>query len=285
MEEIRIGTNNYVFDPDHDASEGINRWRLLWRSSTESSGQTSHPPIDIDGDRNRYRDHLNLNRRPVPAFRDDVRGHAGGVWAEQGSLRTSQESGTGSGGRLHTESDRVRFGFDLPAQSFMGGDVVLGAGVWQGLSVSDVSSSSGKSTIGVESHAALLRASWWSPAGFYADGQTQYVRFSRVISADGFSRLQDHEGTGMSASAELGYRLAVPLGGMDFEVVPQMRLVWSRVGFEDYVTSRGGLISLEDGELVKGRLGLSWDGEWHDVGGSGRIYGRVNLRDAFLRAG
>ena len=32
---------------------------------------------------------------------------------------------------------------------------------------------------------------------------------------------------------------------------------------------------------MKGRLGLSWDGEWRDAGGSGRIYGGVNLRDAF----
>ena len=67
---------------------------------------------------------------------------------------------------------------------------------------------------------------------------------------------------------------------MNFEVVPQMQLMWFRVGFENYVSFRGGSISLEDGELMERRLGLSWDGEWQDIGGSGRIYGGVSLRDA-----
>ena len=67
---------------------------------------------------------------------------------------------------------------------------------------------------------------------------------------------------------------------MDFEVVPQVRLAWSRVGFEDYVSSRGGLISLEDGELMKGRLCLSWDGGWQGAGGFGQVYGGMSLRSA-----
>ncbi len=285
---ITIGTNLYEFEHDHvdvqDGTEtiGVNGWRLKFISSMADTAPIIPDPNlganDSRIDRNR-RQSLANRRQPI-ALRGDVRGRAGGVWAEQGSSRTLQESGTISGGRLRTESNRVRFGFDLPTQSFVGGDVVLGAGVRQGFSVSDVSSLSGRSIIGVESHAALLTASWWSPAGFYADGQTRYVRFSRGISVDGFSLGQGHEGTGMGVSTELGYRFAFPFSEMDFEVVPQIQLMWSRVGFEDYVTPSGGLISLEDGELMKGRLGLSWDGEWRDAGGSGHIYGGVNLRDA-----
>ena len=214
------------------------------------------------------------------SFRADSHGHEGGIWAERRSLRALQESGMTADSRLRMEGNLVHFGFDLPAQSFMGGDVVLGAGVLQGLSISSISSSVGKSFIGVESHAASLRASWWSPDGLYADGQTQYVRFSSGISSAGISMVEDNEGVGMSASAELGYRFALSLGRMDFEVVPQAQLVWSGVGFDDFVGSRGERISLEDGDLMTGRLGLSWDGEWDDVGGSGRIYGGVNLRDA-----
>ena len=279
--QITIGTNVYEFEHDHINVQGENGETFKangWRLDRVGSNAPGAPRLP---DPNRGEDDPRINRdgRETNALRDDTLGHAGGVWAEQGSSRTLQESGAISGGHLRTESDHVRFGFDLPAQGFMGGDVVLGAGVRQEFSVSDFSSPSGRSTIGVESHAALLKASWWSPAGFYADGQAQYVRFSRGISTDGL-RDQAHEGTGMGISSELGYRFAVPFGGMDFEIVPQMQLAWSRVGFEDYVTSRGGLISLEDGELMKGRLGLSWDGEWRDAGGFGRIYGGVNLRDA-----
>ena len=288
-QRITIGTNLYEFEHDHvnvpNGAETIrvNGWRLKFIGNRGQTASIIPDPNlganDSRIDRNR-RQSLENRRQPI-ALRDDVRGRAGDVWAEQGSSRTLQESGTISGGRLRTESNRVRFGFDLPAQSFVGGDVVLGAGVRQGFSVSDVSSPSDRSIIGVESHTALLTASWWSPAGFYADGQTRYVRFSRSISADdGFSLGQGHEGTGMGVSTELGYRFAFPFSEMDFEVVPQIQLMWSRVGFEDYVTPSGGLISLEDGELMKGRLGLSWDGEWRDAGGSGHIYGGVNLRDA-----
>ena len=90
----------------------------------------------------------------------------------------------------------------------------------------------------------------------------------------------DNEGIGVSTSAEVGYRFDFPLGGMDFSVAPQVQLVWSRVDFDDFTGLQGGLISLEDGDLMMGRLSLSWDGEWQDIRGSGSIYGGVSLRDA-----
>ena len=112
------------------------------------------------------------------------------------------------------------------------------------------------------------------------DGHVQYVRFSTDVSAERLSLIRDKESTGMSVSAETVYRFAFSLGGMDFRVMPQIELIWSRVGFDDFVGSHGEFISLEDGDPVVGRLGLLWDGEWRDVGGSGHIYGGINLRGA-----
>ena len=40
---------------------------------------------------------------------------------------------------------------------------------------------------------------------------------------------------------------------------------------------------LEGVDLMVGRLGLSWDGEWDDVGGSECIYGGVNPCDVLDR--
>ena len=202
----------------------------------------------------------------------------GGIWAEQYCLRAPLEPGASAdvGSRAHDDHDRIHFGFDIPAVNFMGGDVMVGTSMVQGFSTSLIS----KGSIGVESHAAALTASWQSPGGFYADGQTRYVRFSSDISTEGLSLVKDNEGAGVSASVEAGYRFAVPVGGVDFLLSPQMELIWSRVGFDDFVGPRGELVSLEDGDLVKGRLGLSWDGEWRAAGGSGRVYGRVNLRGA-----
>lgn len=176
--------------------------------------------------------------------------------------------------------ERIHFGYDTPAMNFMDGDMIVGANMWHGTSTSDVSSSIGTSGIGVRSQAAALTASWWSPEGLYASGQTQYVRLLSDISADGLSVVKDNEGIGITTSAELGYRFTVPLDGMDFEVAPQAQLVWSHVGFEDFAGLQGELVSLEDGDLVTGLLGLSWSGGWQAARGFGRIYGGMNLRGA-----
>ena len=162
----------------------------------------------------------------------------------------------------------------------MGGDVVVGTSVWRGVSLSDVYYPIGTGSIGIESHVASLTALWRSPGGFYAEGQAQYARFSIDTLARGSWLVRDNDSRGMRTSAETGYHFAVPFGRMDFRVTPQVQLVWSRVGFDDFVDPRGGLVSVEDGDLVKGRLGLSWDGEWSVAGGSGHIYGGMNLRGA-----
>ena len=213
-------------------------------------------------------------------LRGDARGYAGGLWAEQRSSRTSPEYDAATGSLSRLEDNRVRFGFNAPATNLMGGDMVVGASMSQGLSASEVSSPVGDGSIGIESHAAALTALWRSPGGFYADGQARYARFSSSVSAENLFLVRDNEGVGTSVSAELGYGFAVPLGGMDFEVAPQAQLVWSHVDFDDFIGLHGGLFSLEDGDLVTGRLGLSWDGEWQDAGGSGRIYGGMNLHDS-----
>lgn len=113
------------------------------------------------------------------------------------------------------------------------------------------------------------------------DGQTQYVGFSSDISAEGLSLVRDNESIGMSASSETSYRLAIPLGGIDFHVAPQIQVVWSRAGFDDFVGPHNERTSLENGDIMRGRSGLSWDGEWHGAGGSGHAYGGVKLRSAF----
>ena len=213
-------------------------------------------------------------------FRSDGGRHARGVWARQQGLRASLEPGGITGGRSRMEDNRIHFGYDIPEVTFMGGDMVMGASISQGFLTSEVSSPVGNGSIGIESNAAALAASWRSPEGFYADGRTRYIHFSSDVSAGELSLVRDNEGTGVGASVETGYRFAVLLGGADFQVAPHAQLTWSRVDFDDFVGPHGELVSLEDGDLVMGRLGLSWDGEWHDIGGSGRIYGGVSLRDA-----
>lgn len=269
--------NFYIYDIEHGIAGGAHTWRFKYTGNVPTAEMAPSmvqaflelaPPLAPPGE-----------ERPGGLhFWDDARRYAGGTWAQQSNSSALLYTGVADSNRLRMEDSRVHFGFDLPSTSLAGGNVIVGASMWQGLLTSDVSLSNGQGIIGIKSHAAALTASWRSPVGFYADGRTHYVRFLSDVSADRLSLVQNNEGDGVSASAEAGYRFAAPIGKIDLYVAPQAQLVWTSVGFDNFVGRHGDLVSLEDGDLVTGRLGLAWDGEWHAIGGSGHVYGGVNLR-------
>ena len=286
---VNASHHKYYLDASYDFDEEENKitmHRWQFRRGEELS--------DVSDAGSSYEDDLTTEVDPeeitlVPndedednelGLRADVRGHEGGVWGRQQSLRTSAGPGVIASKGSRKTDERVHFGYDTPAMGFMGGDMVVRTSVSRGLSISDVFSSSGGNRINMESDAAALSALWQSPVGFYAGGGTRYVRSSSDISTEGFAIARDNEGVGVGASAKAGYRFAVPVGGMDFSVAPQVQLLWSSVDFDDFTGLTGEVVSLEDGELVTGRLGLLWDGEWQDVAGSGRVYGKMNLHNA-----
>ena len=281
-----VNHHKYVFGhhPDTDAQGNITLHKWKFRRGAELS--------DVSGMGASYGDDLTTQVDPEEitpdpddennglGLRADVRGHEGGVWGSQQSLRTSSEPSVIAVRGSRKEDHRVHFGYDTPAMGFMGGDMVVRTSVSRGLSISNVFTSSGRNRINMESDAAALSALWQSPSGFYAGGGTRYVRSLSNISTRGFALARDNEGVGVGASAKAGYRLAVPVGRMDFSVAPQVQLLWSSVDFDDFAGLTGEVVSLEDGELVTGRLGLLWDGEWQDASGLGRIYGKMNLHNA-----
>ena len=269
--------------PTEDDFDGYHTWRFRRKGPSSLAINSSAlvpilsksgEPLEKPSGSHKDRDGSGLG------FRADTREYDGGIWGQRQGLRASQDLGVIADGSSRMSGERIHFGYDTPAMDLMGGDMIVGANIWHGTSASDVSSSVGTGDIDVKSQAAALTASWWSPEGLYASGQTQYIRFLSDISADGLSLVKDNEGIGMNTSAELGYRFAVPLGGIDFEFAPQAQLVWSHVGFEDFTGRQGELVSLEDGDLVTGRLGLSWDGEWRGAEGLGQFYGGMNMRGA-----
>ena len=74
------------------------------------------------------------------------------------------------------------------------------------------------------------------------------------------------EGMSISNSIGLDYHFDI----MSFSVSPQIDLAWTRFDFDDF-TGPGstGKVSLEDGDVITSRLGLSFNGDY--------IYGGVNL--------
>ena len=273
---------SYDFDEEEDKIT-MHRWKfrrgvelsLLSRTSL-SHEEDLTAEVDLEEEVTLDSDEEN----PELGLRASVHGQSGGVWGRQQNLRTSKGPSLVASRGSRKEGHRVHFGYDTPAMGFMGGDMVVRTSVSRGLSVSDAFSSSDRSRINMESNAAALTALWQSPSGFYVGGGTRYVRSSSDISTEGFAIARDNDGVGVGASAKAGYRFAVPLAGMDFSVAPQVQLLWSRVDFDDFVGLNGEVVSLEDGGLMTGRLGLSWNGDWQDAAGSGRIYGKMNLHNA-----
>ena len=77
------------------------------------------------------------------------------------------------------------------------------------------------------------------------------------------------EGVSMSNSIGLDYHF----DAMGFSVSPQMEVAWRRFDFDDFMGhGNTGRVSLEDGDVLMGRLGLLFDGEY--------FYGGVNIHTA-----
>ena len=79
--------------------------------------------------------------------------------------------------------------------------------------------------------------------------------------------------TGIRALVETEYNFDV----MNFRITPHARLIWTRVGFDDFIGSNRERVSLVDGDTVDLGLGLSFDNEYQISNGLARIYGGANL--------
>ena len=246
--EQTIGAFNYVLEHDTFEEFFFNQeewyeyhvWGFINQGLSDTAKKVAETP-----------DEIAENIETPPTKNPDKKTELG-LWGEQNGSHTA-------------------IGLNALATRLMGGDMVVGTSMARNLSASN--------NVNVESQITALTANW-ERKGLYVGGQTRYARFTSDVSTDRLSVVRDNEGTGVNASVDLGYRLALPFDGVDFQVAPQAQLVWSRVNFDDFVGPHGELVSLEDGDLVTGHLGLSWDGEWQDDGGFGRIYGGMNLRGA-----
>ena len=239
--EQTIGAFRYVLEYGFGDHYHKHVWGFVNRGFSDTAVKTSQIP-----------DKIAENIETPPTTNPDKQTKELGLWGEQHGSHTT-------------------IGLDTFATRLMSGDMLVGT------SMSKNSSTS--SNIGVESQITALTASW-ERRGFHVGGQIRYAGFTSDVSTDRLSVVQDNEGTGVNASVDMDYHFSLPFGGVDFEIAPQMQLVWSRVNFDAFVGPHGERVSLEDGDLVTGRLGLLWDGEWQGTGGFGQIYGGMNLRGA-----
>ncbi|MCY4038700.1 MAG: autotransporter outer membrane beta-barrel domain-containing protein [Hyphomicrobiales bacterium] len=237
-----IGAFDYVLEYERGGT-GDHAWHFVNRGLSETATQSSQTVDEIIKN-------MTTPTAANPGRRAGNSGRPDDYWCLWGEQLGS-----------HTV-----LGFDVPVTRLMGGNVFVGTSVAHNSSTSN--------NISVESQITALSADW-EHNGFYVGGQTQLARFTSDVSTGRLSVVRDNGGTGISTSMETGYRFNVT---NNFQISPQTELTWTRVGFDDFVGPHGEVVSLEDGDVVTGSLGLLWNGEWQGEEGFGRLYGEMNLR-------
>ena len=191
----------------------------------------------------------------------------GGVWARtEGAHTHLKPSGATVKSNYEIRDRRVRFGLDVPlgrgAQHASGGHGWrLGANVSFGSADTDVAAvENGEhdGSIDTDLFTLALDARWIRPKGPYVDTQAQYAVFSSDIASQQESMTFDNEADAFRLSGELGYRFEA--GG--FSLAPQVQVEWGRVDFDGFIGPHNEIVSLEDGDVMDGRIGLALDRRW-----------------------
>lgn len=127
---------------------------------------------------------------------------------------------------------------------------------------------------------------WYGENGFYLDGQAQATWYDSDLESTlaGFDLISGNNGFGYALSLESGKRIML---NEQWSVTPQAQLVYSNVDFDSFNDVFDAEVSLNRGDSLQGRLGLSLDRQnswYNDRGLIDRtyVYGIANLYYEFL---
>ncbi|MCO6177495.1 autotransporter outer membrane beta-barrel domain-containing protein [Ciceribacter sp. RN22] len=235
-------------------------------------------------------------------FRCAVDGEKADYYAEKGGRGPATVEGQAIWGRIeaahsHVEPYRsttdaqydtdvwkLQAGLDGVLSETESGKLVGGVTAHYGRVFTDVSSVYGDGSLSTEGYGLGANLTWYGENGFYVDGQGQFSWYDSNLNSDSLGRLvKGNDATGYALSIEAGKRIG--LSG-DWTVTPQAQLVYSSVDFDSFTGPNGELVSLEDGDSLRGRLGLSverdhvWKGEEGDLRRM-HLYGIANVYREF----
>ncbi len=127
---------------------------------------------------------------------------------------------------------------------------------------------------------------WYGENGFYLDGQAQLTWYRSDLNSTlaNATLVDGNDGFGYALSVEGGKRIAIDPA---WSVTPQAQLVYSSVDYDDFTDTFGSRISIDRGDSLQGRLGLTLDhaSSWQNANGQldrAHVYGIANLYYEFL---
>lgn len=210
------------------------------------------------------------------------------IWARIEAAHADLDPRTStSGSDYDVDTWKLQAGADaLIYEDAAAGQLIGGVTVHYGTVSSDVSSIYGLGSIDADGYGLGGSLTWYDNRGFYVDGQMQATWYdSDLTSATLGRQLADgNNGFGYGLGIETGQKIAL---GSNWSITPQAQLVYSSIRFSDFTDPFGARVSLDDGEFLISRIGLSADfeSEWRGAtGGINRahVYGIANLYYDFL---
>nr|WP_235892045.1 autotransporter outer membrane beta-barrel domain-containing protein [[Ochrobactrum] teleogrylli] len=181
---------------------------------------------------------------------------------------------------------KLQAGIDGLLSETESGKLIGGVTVHYAHGKTDINSVYGDGEIKTDGYGFGGTLTWYGENGFYLDGQGQMTWYTSDLDSILARRnLADgNDGFGYTLSLESGKRIAIDPA---WSVTPQAQLVYSNVDFDAFTDAFGARVSLDRGESLQGRLGLTLDHEnsWqNDKGLLNRthVYGIANLYYEFL---
>jgi len=181
-------------------------------------------------------------------------GQTGRIWGRiEGALANMDANTTTTGSSYDLNQWKVRAGVDAIAQEGDSGTLLIGLNGFYGTADADITSATGRGSVNTDGFGVGLSATWFGTTGYYADAQAQLSWFNSDLSDPTTGVLaNNNDGTGQAFSLEAGRMVNLSNGWV---LTPQAQLSYSTVDFDSF-TSGGAVVSLVDGDSLKGRVGF-----------------------------
>nr|WP_312196596.1 autotransporter outer membrane beta-barrel domain-containing protein [Brucella anthropi] len=210
-----------------------------------------------------------------------------GVWGRIEGAHTNIEPRFSTSGTDYDQNIfKLQAGIDGLLTETERGKLIGGVTIHYAHGKTDIDSVYGDGEIRTDGYGFGGTLTWYGENGFYLDGQGQVTWYtSDLNSLLANTNLTDgNDGFGYTLSLEGGKRIAIDPA---WSLTPQAQLVYSNVDFDAFTDFFGSRVSIDRGESLQGRLGLTLDHEnsWQNDKGlldRTHVYGIANLYYEFL---
>ncbi|CNI68248.1 autotransporter protein [Yersinia pseudotuberculosis] len=205
----------------------------------------------------------------------------------EGSHQVTDPARSTSGSQREIDVWKLQTGIDVPLYQSQGGSLLTGGvNFTYGKAKADIHSFFGDGRINSAGYGLGTSLTWYGNNGVYVDGQLQTMWFDSDLSSRtaGHAVASGNNGRGYTSAIEAGKGYAL---GNGLSLTPQMQVTYSRVDFDTFRDPFDSEVSLQEGDSLRGRLGVSLDKEttWSAKDGTTRrshIYSHLDLHNEFL---